>query len=98
MEDKSNDDGDENDDNGDESDDNSNKDGFVGVHLINNTGEMLAVNGSQEPTEDDGLELLVSEKDLVCCHLTMDPIEEPVDKGHMQLHTFTTCYQLPKGI
>ena len=46
MEDKNSDDGEENDDKGDESNNNSNKDGFVGVHLINNAANMLAVNGS----------------------------------------------------
>ena len=46
MEDNNNDDGEDSNNKGDESDDNSNKDGFVGVHMINNAANMLAVNGS----------------------------------------------------
>ena len=68
------------DDDGDESNDDSNKDRFVRVHLINNVADMLVVNGSWEPTTDDELELLVGEEDVMCCHLTMDPIEESVLK------------------
>ena len=90
MEDKSNDDGGESDNNGDEINDNSNKDGFVRVHLINNTADMLAVDGSWEPTEDDDLELLVGEEDLICCHLTMDPIEESDDKD-LSISDETAC-------
>lgn len=67
------------DDNGDESNDDSNKDGFVGVHLINNAADMLVVNGWWEATADDELKLLVGEEDLMCCHLTMNPIEESND-------------------
>ena len=90
MENKSDDDGDESDNNGDESNDNSNKDGFVRVHSINNAADMLVVDGSWEPTEDDDLELLVSEDNLVCCHLTMDPIEES-DDNDLSTSDETAC-------
>ena len=90
MEYESNNDGDESDGNGDESDDDSNEDRFVGMHLINNAADMLVVDGSWEPTEDDDLESLVSEEDLVCCHLTMDPIEESDDKD-LSKSDKTTC-------
>ena len=38
------------------------------------------------PTDDDDLELLVGEEDLVCCHLTMDPIEESDDEDLSELN------------
>ena len=77
MENKDSDDSDNKDD---VSNDNSNKDGFVGVHVINNATNMLAIKGSWEPFADDGVESLMAQEDLICCHLTTKLFYESDDE------------------
>ena len=50
-------------------DDEKSKTGFVGIHVVKNAADVLAVEDFCEPGEDDG-ESLVDKEDVMCCHLT----------------------------
>ena len=53
----------------DKDDDEKSKAGFVGIYVIKNAADVLAVEDSCEPGGDDD-ESLVDEEDVICCHLT----------------------------